>query len=257
MAEQSYLYKYRHFDRNNPDHAQRIFTENEVYFPNPNQFNDPFDCRHGFSFTASTKDIRDYFGRSLKRNHPNMPRGERRRWIKERVTNAKLKSQEFHDSLTANEDTFLSSIGIFSLTKVPDNILMWSHYADSHRGFCLKFKDDPDEWFIGRAQEVIYAKEFPIVNPITDSETDRFDKEILTKAKDWEYEEEWRVVDPFDGPGIKRFPPEILQGVIFGCKMSEASKDLIYEWCKNRKSKLKFYQAIQKTKTYGLKIVPA
>ena len=37
------------------------------------------------------------------------------------------------------QEYLINNIGIFSLSKVPDNILMWSHYADSHKGIVLEF----------------------------------------------------------------------------------------------------------------------
>src|SRR3990172_9979437 len=33
---------------------------------------------------------------------------------------------------------------ILSLSRIPDNVLMWSHYADSHRGFLIGFDSDHD-----------------------------------------------------------------------------------------------------------------
>lgn len=33
----------------------------------------------------------------------------------------------------------LKGVGVFSVTEVNDNLLMWSHYANQHRGAALKF----------------------------------------------------------------------------------------------------------------------
>lgn len=30
-------------------------------------------------------------------------------------------------------------IGVYCLTTVPDSILMWSHYANNHKGVCLEY----------------------------------------------------------------------------------------------------------------------
>src|SRR5271154_115746 len=39
-----------------------------------------------------------------------------------------------------------STFGILSLSKTPDNVLMWSHYAKSHCGFVIEF-DSTHEYF--------------------------------------------------------------------------------------------------------------
>ena len=146
-------------------------------------------------------------------------------------------------------------MGICSLSRVPDDILMWSHYADSHEGFCIKLLDDETNKFIARAQEVSYSVSYPIVNPIIDDDMARMKKSLLTKAEHWEYEKEWRIIDYESGPGIKSFSPHLLVGVIFGCKMSEHHQNLIRTWCKDRQSDVPFYQAREASRTYALEIV--
>lgn len=66
------------------------------------------------------------------------------------------------------------------------NPVLWSHYADRHRGICLGFDVAPET-----AIEVTYVKErFGLKMPL-DEETMR---SILgTKFDGWSYEEEWRT----------------------------------------------------------------
>jgi len=46
----------------------------------------------------------------------------------------------------------------YCLTPFADNTLMWSHYADNHRGICLEFgKDNP---LIEKARPVRYCKRY-------------------------------------------------------------------------------------------------
>lgn len=72
---QEFLYKYREFDNKNKnmEWIQRIFTHNELYFPSPQQFNDPFDCRVQASFEASDDDWENY----LKDRHPEWDHDKR------------------------------------------------------------------------------------------------------------------------------------------------------------------------------------
>ena len=212
-----FLYKYRTIDEDNISRARRIFTDNELYFSSKDQFNDPFDCKFGYSFAASKPEIKKYLLASLKRNQPNWNRKQKQHWIAEQLKKFDPADPVLEQKLVEGTEELISGIGICSLTRVPDDILMWSHYADSHKGFCIKLLDDENEPFIASTFPISYSDDYPIVNPIKDDVTLRMKKSLLTKAKHWEYEKEWRIIDHEEGLGIKRFPPHLLVGVIFGC----------------------------------------
>ena len=55
------LYKYRIANK----HTDDIFTQNQLYFSFPLDFNDPFDCRLPVSYQAPKKVIRQKLIRSL------------------------------------------------------------------------------------------------------------------------------------------------------------------------------------------------
>jgi len=88
------------------------------------------------------------------------------------------------------------------------NRLMWSHYADSHKGFCIEYDfcaevDIQNEMLV---LPVIYSKErvkipWDVVMAYANREERDFTKEkrimlelLVTKDKIWEYENEWRVI---------------------------------------------------------------
>ena len=256
MSEQTeFLYKYRAIDDSNLDYVRRIFTHNEIYLAAAEQFNDPFDCRFSYSFKASEQEARSYFTRLLDERFSDWNRQQKRAWMKEKSVLKRLKEPAFRQDIEERSKTVLRELGIYSLTRVPDDILMWSHYADSHRGFCLVFDHDPNEWFIARSQTITYTKTYPVVNPIIDDVLTRLEKALLTKAKHWEYEKEWRIIDHESGPGIKHFPAHILTGVILGCKISDEHRDMLTSWCSSRSSDIALYQAKQSSVTYSLEIV--
>lgn len=77
--------------------------------------------------------------------------------------------------------------GILSLSAVRDQTLMWSHYADGHRGFCIGFNSQKLLRFADRLtyrsihlllDEVRYCSEFPKLNPYKMTESQIF----MTKA---------------------------------------------------------------------------
>ena len=144
--EKIFLYKYRSIDERNIDRSRRIFTHDELYFSYSNQFNDPFDCKFDFSFAANNQELKRYFRNSLRNKNPNWNRKETQRWIAQRLPN--IHNPKFKKDLRLASEKTISEIGICSLSGVPDDILMWSHYADSHKGFCVKIFDDENDKFI-------------------------------------------------------------------------------------------------------------
>lgn len=254
MLDDRFLYKYRSIDRSDSARAHHIITRREAFFAKKNSFNDPFDCRHGITFDGNRNQQARYLKRIARLGNPDKNRLERRIRVSEfrrenvlinpnNIAICQQKEEEIHDT-----------VGIFCLSRSPDDILMWSHYSDGHTGYCVVFQDDPSDPFIGRAQEVIYTDEFPIVNPVREDSDTRFRKSILTKAERWSYEKEWRIIDARNGPGVQVYPVHLLHGVILGAKMSVDDKLLVRDWCRSGSHSIEFYQAHLHESRYALRI---
>jgi hypothetical protein len=82
--------------------------------------------------------------------------------------------------------------GIACFSKVRDDILMWAHYADKHKGLCFEFDGSANCNFFGEAQPVA-CEDFTAVSLDEDSMMERL---ILTKSKHWSYEREYRIIGP-------------------------------------------------------------
>ena len=254
-VQQEFLYKYRSIDEKNFDHSRHIFTNNEVYFSSPIEFNDPFDCQFGLSFQSSAEDKRLYLERYLANSDFRLNRSEKAKWINAQMKGlGHLESHLKDKAIESMRDT-INNLGVYCLSRKSDDILMWSHYADCHRGYCLKFIDGSNLPFIAAAQEIEYSVTYPIVNPIMEDDVTRLKKSLLHKAKHWEYEQEWRIIDYKNGPGVKKFPSNILVGVIFGCRMAEDHRVLIKNWCQGRASKISFYEVRVSKRNYVLEVV--
>jgi hypothetical protein len=103
--------------------------------------------------------------------------------------------------------------GVFCATRSNGNLLMWSHYADEHRGVVLGFRPDAErDSFLCLLEPVTYSnvrpsfyKPFdPLVGdmPAPTPEAMRAFVRSLTavKSTQWSYEEELRVVIPSGVP---------------------------------------------------------
>lgn len=131
----------------------------------------------------------------------------------------------------------LQSFGICSFSKVNNDILMWSHYSDGHKGLCLVYKREPGNVLEG-AEQVRYPKnnEFPYIDywlGPTKQQIDEIAKIILTKAFHWKYEKEWRILDRpsiqdsnYKGHSVA-YPESMLDGVIFGYRMDGKERQTI------------------------------
>ena len=98
--------------------------------------------------------------------------------------------------------------GVISLTETNDNLLMWSHYADEHKGMLVSFEIDlnsPFDFFaINEERESCYFRKvnyrkFRQFN--TEVSTGNLDEVklhyMLSKSDEWIYEKEHRFVIPF------------------------------------------------------------
>lgn len=156
----------------------------------------------------------------------------------------KHKDREFLQPFRDSVVRMLSEhIGLCCLSKSNANILMWSHYAHNHAGFCLEFSASDHTPFFGEAQEVRYATDFPVVDFFNTQHEKQVDLIFLTKFIGWQYEEECRIIDHQSGPGLHGYPIDLLESVTFGLRMTEDDKRKIRSWLAKRGTHVKLFQA--------------
>src|SRR6185503_18265527 len=77
-----------------------------------------------------------------------------------------------------------------------DDLLMWAHYGDCHRGVCIGFARDSEGTFGRTVLPVEYREDYPrltAANFDPSMNPNSFDQLWLTKAAAWRYEREWRI----------------------------------------------------------------
>lgn len=196
--EVKYLYKYMAFS----DRTLSMLANNEIYYAPSSAFNDPFDCRVRKEMEfKSDKELISIMA-PFEARHQKISLNETKILLSKIVANTKTKELYLKEKSDYFQRVALQSFGICCFSEEPRDILMWSHYSDSHCDFCIKFNRCPGnilEW----AKPVNYPDddEFPDVNYwANDEETGMKEvtKIVLTKARHWQYEKEWRILD---GPG--------------------------------------------------------
>lgn len=201
------------------------------YFASPLSFNDPFDCRPNFEIQGNRADLVKYFEGVIGRHMPELSRDARRAEARRRVSDPDC-DPRLPKNMTGfrhmYHETVTSHVGVMCLSEVHDDILMWAHYADSHRGVCLIF--DPTEEFMSTAQPVKYRKVRPRVNPIVNSYDEMLEAAMFTKSDHWSYEQEWRILQYKKGSGVYTIPTASLRQVILGAEISEQDRMRICQW---------------------------
>lgn len=132
-------------------------------------------------------------------------------------------------------------LGVLSLSRTEDNLLMWSHYADEGKGLVIGF-DDEHEFFKQPSLAGTPTRPIPVVytnkrSKIVPGEDRYYEKLLCEKPRDWAYEEEERLFRAFltkegslgkDAYGmdviLTSLPKETIKVVYLGYSISKESK---------------------------------
>ncbi|MCX9026407.1 MAG: DUF2971 domain-containing protein [Candidatus Methanoperedens sp.] len=234
------LFKYRKIN----DHTKNGLINNELFFNHPQDFNDPFDSKIEVEFKGTIKDW--YYWASIS----NIDKKDIDQWIKDKII-IEVGNGIFELDPTTNDkllkDRAKNRFKICTFSETNSSILMWSHYADSHKGICLCFKTQKVknhhilEFLIPESMSkpilfpVDYDKPKPKkINMLTFSpeENKKLVNFYFRKHHEWNYEKEHRKVI-FDEVGQEKgftvkYRKEDLEGIIFGLK---AKRKEIEEIC--------------------------
>ena len=255
------LYRYRPIN----EYTLSGLENNQFYFASPSDFNDPFDCKNLFTFEGSTdKDWRVFLKKSLSIKYPDIKPDVIDQEIIEVISSGEhrerqklsLQSELWGGILKEISD----ELGVVCLSKKNDDILMWSHYADSHRGICLIFDQEKlKKRFFG--EKVVYKTKYPDFKEFVNSDLLALHRMfLLRKSNHWKYEKEFRLFIQAKNSKnekeerIQNYPEDSLVGVIFGCEMSSENRQKIYECVNKQNGEISFYQAIKSSNSYSLNI---
>jgi hypothetical protein len=206
------LYKYRGFDA----YTDSIFANNRLWFSDSAAFNDPFDCQIVDSGNYTRSDIFDYL---VSRGVPTV---QATQLADDHAANPAL----FPALLAQVKQAVLGSKGILSMSRINNNILMWSHYAASHSGFVLGFDVATDIPFFTTPLHVRYVNDYPAFQYLRESDK-IVSHGLLSKSTLWNYEQEVRIIK--NAQGLHPFNKQSLTQVILGSRTDAANKTRILQ----------------------------
>lgn len=321
------LYKYRSLaEGTDRTRTLQIIEKNELWYAKASAFNDPFDCNH--MITGQTSDewteylggAINHFGEQVRttmsklaqrvlpertqQKPPSFGRQQERKKREWTITirdkqGRELDTGEVFNSVQERRIKKLyqlldKSFGVLSLSEKPDDILMWSHYSNSHNGICLEFDPSAHPKAFPRLNPVRYQESYPYFSWLFPDQLEMMLEKgrasvsrllletanilasglagdsqpeddatsaalgvarwFYVKSAHWSYEKEWRALS--DAPGASRVSKRALKGIIVGCVSTDANLELVREAVKERRPKVALYKAVKKPREFGLDIVP-
>ncbi len=227
------LYKYRYFDLEGY-HLQAV-RDSHLWFSSARAFNDPFDSALKYNLDITDQDLRlNWAINVIGRDFPHLSYDECRIQAQshlQEIDNDPNYLRIFQEQyINKNYEKF----GVCCLTTIPDNLLMWSHYADGHKGFVIgydtrKLKELQEELvrkkerLVLDLQMVNYEKQKPVIN-FFESMTSNYRHEdiitlLITKSERWSHEQEYRLIlwDHIDT--TLSLPSDCITEIIQGCRI--------------------------------------
>jgi len=301
MSKIKYFYKY--LGLKSDGNVRADFLENGLFrFTQPDQLNDPFEVRPRVLMEYSNEDIQRARERALEAGFPKenlekflplflktMPRRmtveefpgltyPKRPGTEERFQS--LEEMDKHDATARLQEVYKhinETYGILSLTTSRNNLVMWSHYADSHKGIVVGFTVSHPYFFNSKDFHAVEYKAERISLSSNDGYLrlagkdlptgsdfrDLADQLFLRKDPDWRYEKEWRMIKRLDkastslaGGSVCLFeiPPDAIKILILGAQISQPSREKIISLIVSSKkwTHVQIFQASLSDSRFGL-----
>jgi DUF2971 family protein len=262
------------------DTALRVLTNKTLKWSSPDSFNDPFEFPSPFEFGFEFEQLEEPFLQrasiliaqhddpDLFEDNPvtdvirkartqRLGRGDPAEIQKLLRPGFPRYVNHLKQGLESDRKIWLEmkkTYRVLCLSAIRDNILMWSHYADEHKGAVLEFRPKIElaTEMLG-AREVKYSKEVPVAVTleqfllyITGHSPDAFVRSVYTKSSDWVYENEWRILtkqrEDEGAFSYRSSNPQELAAIYFGCRMPESCKDKVRDTVSNWGSHIAFFE---------------
>ena len=178
------LYKYY---SNESEYAFQNFEAGNICFSPLESLNDPFEGVGTYLYQVSGEEQRywDSIGSDLP----------------------KLLSKRFSEDL---RDMVNFNYRVFCTSKDHDNCLLWSYYANSHKGFCVGYEESNIIQISDELFDVEYSSEMCVFNEFT---VDTCKKLLSVKSDDWSNEKERRALYVIKKEDVLFLSPEVYYDV--------------------------------------------
>lgn len=216
------LFKCRGFTK----YAMNNLIEKNLFCASPDTFNDPYECALQANFYSSIE-FDDLFAQAAV--ELDSLQFEALKSVVE------SRYEKMSNEVSASFRTKMMGIyKICSLSERIDSILMWSHYAEDHKGFAMEydFHGLPrKDMLVQSLWPVLYDPEMLDISHLIAREDrpDNFNNlfgiaAAIQKTQDWQYEKEWRLI--IHSPAPLNVPAP-LKAVYIGARAAHKDRDAL------------------------------
>lgn len=261
------LYRYQRFDHGR---LRQVICGRLLYFSNPADFNDPWDCRPWFDVSSLTDpDVVErhiaWYQRVTRTHRPDIPEEEIIRRAEAFRADPALLVQKVPEVTAEMERAIQHRYRVFCLGSMADSELMWAHYGARHTGVCLEFTTR-NTVFCG-ALQVQYRDAYPRFDLTADADEENL-APLLTKSAAWSYEGEYRLIAQEKSAAIGSgtliaedhlipMPDAALAAVIVGCLAPDTTVKAVKELIDESGLPIAVRKAVRQRDRYHLTIVDA
>ena len=279
------------------DTAEKILESGKLLWRAPHLFNDPFDHQVTYRFPFSGDEAAEKLYEAqvkfiFENDEPVMVQQKtlgllslvlRKRQLKGAAKEDALQSlliganetagrlEQFQNDFNSTLVNLLSHSRVLCVSETNENVVMWSHYSEEHRGAVIKLNcvDALDDNLL-IARQVSYTDTFPDFISVDDwvaghlglttidYQRMAFDLAYI-KHKDWSYEREWRVHIPLlptepvgDGTSLYLKHPETFGALYLGCRMPMDKQLRLIEIASRRYPLMEIYRSLQSKSSFTL-----
>jgi hypothetical protein len=236
------LWKYRKWD----EYARRMVVDGEVHYTRLEKLNDPFDASWCMRLPKDEAEL-DEFARALcAMTFPDDLPDERLFHFTNMKQSVRALVNEYGGNIIPSFVEFKH--GLLCLSAIEHDILMWSHYADHHRGVCIGIRTEC--LTRKRILKVRYEDQVPLLDcwDYIHRNRELFVNATRTKGLHWDYEEEWRTVH-YSGPFTY---PNCVDRVVIGCRATDKTKADVFEAVAGANRPIEVCQAKVNSRRYRL-----
>ena len=251
------LCKYSGLSGNRLDYVHDAIVNTTVWAAQAKSFNDPLDSAMPPELEATEEQIRAKWTQFIQDQYlPDADPDVQRRKIELFVRRSQ--NPDTKEALKkVIVEALTSQYGLVSLTPCPDDILMWSYYAEKHSGLCLLYDSSPATVrrmpALSYPMAVDYLDEVPGLNYYTATDFQFIRALLGSKSSKWSHESEWRLLFA-QHTGRVQLPEQMLAGIVFGLRTSEAYRLAVRCFNDRRKIPVPLFEITRAERSYDLRM---
>ncbi|MFI5323501.1 MAG: DUF2971 domain-containing protein [Thermodesulfobacteriota bacterium] len=268
MAKLKYPKKLYKFSGWELDRNKKLLTQHQIFLSSIDNFNDPFENLVPIDYKKFSPN--DWIDKIIEVNsrsgiYKNFSEAEKKAHASADYLEQLRKGRFNYDEISRTGYEYRKdNFAVYCLSATKANLLLWSHYSNSHKGICIaydteqllnflesNYREDANEISL---EKVNYYRRFPFYDARNINDPYEYMlKSLVTKSIDWEYEIEYRLIS---NVGKTNFPVDLQDGiiseVIMGARMKEVHTNEIIQFLQQKKSQIKLYKAEISNRRFAL-----